>query len=130
MTLNLLLAGKEKLKFQCIKDALADEDINIIVATSIGLAIFLARKNRPHLIISQEELADSDAISFFYELRCENDLAEIPFVILSEMAAQEVDANFRFNANKLISKAEQPFSLPANWLSSDIKQKVRALMGK
>jgi response regulator RpfG family c-di-GMP phosphodiesterase len=83
MTLKLLLVGKEKSAFQLIKSAFENEDVDIIVATSIGLALFLARKNQPNLIISQEELADSDAVNFFHELKSEEELAEIPFVLLT-----------------------------------------------
>jgi len=82
MTLKLLLVGKEKSDFQSIKSAFENEDVDIIVATSIGLAIFLARKNQPNLIISQQELTDCDAASFFQELKSEQELADIPFVIL------------------------------------------------
>jgi response regulator RpfG family c-di-GMP phosphodiesterase len=83
MTLKLLLVGQTKSDFQSIKEAFEDEDADLIVATSIGLAIFLARKNLPHLIISQYELTDSDAHTFFCELKNEQELAKIPFVLLS-----------------------------------------------
>jgi CheY-like chemotaxis protein len=82
MTLKLLLVGKEKSVFQPIKDAFENDDVDIILATSIGLAIFLARKNQPNLIISQQELADSDAASFICELKNEQELARIPAVLL------------------------------------------------
>lgn len=65
MTLRLLLVGKKKSDFQSIKSAFENEDVDVIVATSIGLALFLARKNQPNLIISQQELTDSDAVGFF-----------------------------------------------------------------
>src|ERR1700727_2638529 len=82
MTLKLLLVGKEKSAFQLIKSAFENEDADIIVATSIGLALFLARKNQPNLIISQQELMDSDGISLYFELKKEEKLADIPFVWL------------------------------------------------
>ena len=44
MTLKLLLVGKEKSAFQLIKSAFENEDVDIIVATSIGLAIFFGSK--------------------------------------------------------------------------------------
>src|SRR5262245_31573254 len=84
MTLKLLLVGKELSYFQPIKDAFENEDANIIVATSIGLALFLARKNLPNLVISQDKLIDSDGLSLFYELQEEAQLSQIPFILLTD----------------------------------------------
>ena len=82
MTLRLLLAGKDIASFQPIRKAFANEDVHIIKATSIGLGLFLSRKNLPHLIICEEQLIDGDGISFFYEIRNEPDFSEIPFAFL------------------------------------------------
>jgi DNA-binding response OmpR family regulator len=84
MTLKILIAGKDKSLFHTVKDVFEDEDAHIIVATSIGLALFLTRKNQPEVIIAQEELADSDGLSFYYELQNEDELANIPFILLVE----------------------------------------------
>ena len=82
MTQKILLVGKEKSIFNPIKAAFENQDIDIIVATSIGLALFLARKNSPALIISQQELTDSSAHNFYLELKSEDELSNIPFVLL------------------------------------------------
>jgi CheY-like chemotaxis protein len=83
MSLKLLLAGQNKNGFQVVKNIFENEDVDVILATSIGLALFLARKNQPKLILSESQLTDSDALNFFYELKSEEELAKIPFAVIS-----------------------------------------------
>jgi DNA-binding response OmpR family regulator len=82
MTLKLLCAGENDASFQSIKLAFEKEDVIIIRATSIALALFLSRKNRPHLIICESNLIDGTAINLFGELGNEQDLDKIPFAFL------------------------------------------------
>ncbi len=82
MTLKLLAAGKEASYFQPIKDSLDQEDAVVITANSIALALFLARKNQPHLIISQMQLVDGDGLALFYETKNDAEIARIPFAFL------------------------------------------------
>jgi DNA-binding response OmpR family regulator len=82
MTLKLLCAGKNDASFQHIKLAFEDEDVTTIRATSIALALFLARKNQPHLIICESNLVDGSGVDLLYELNNEDVLLEIPFAFL------------------------------------------------
>ena len=82
MTLKLLLAGKDRSSFQPIKTAFDDEDAFMIMATSIALALFLARKNQPHLVICEEQLIDGDGLTLFHEIRNEPDLLQTAFAFL------------------------------------------------
>ncbi len=131
MTLKLLLVGKEKSVFQSIKDAFENDDVDIILATSIGLAIYLARKNQPNLIISQQELADSDAHSLFSELKNEQELAGIPVVLLDTGVNQSNYNNFQDKSH--ISNSSIHFlSLNKADLSSSacLRSKILAFIDK
>ncbi len=91
MTLKLLLAGKQIADFEPIKQRFANEDVVLITASSMALAIFLARKNQPDLIISQEILVDSNGINFFHELKNEEELSKIPFVLIKDIPKSQKD---------------------------------------
>jgi hypothetical protein len=82
MTIKLLCAGESDTSFQPIKLAFVDEDVTIIRATSIALSLFLARKNRPHLIICAQTLTDGKELDLLFECNNEQDLAKIPFAFL------------------------------------------------
>ncbi len=134
MTLKLLLVGKEKSAFQLIKDVFDNEDVDIIVATSIGLALYLTRKNQPNLIISQQELADSDAMNFFYELKSEKELADIPFVLIStSKGSQQINRETNKNnssAANISNEYAQLLQLDESSMSNtiDLKNKILALL--
>ena len=89
MTLKLLCAGKNNAPFQPVKLAFMDEDAITIRATSVALALFLARKNRPHIIICEQSLVDGTGFGLFLELNNEEELARIPFVFLLSDALEQ-----------------------------------------
>jgi response regulator RpfG family c-di-GMP phosphodiesterase len=91
MTLKLLLAGKEKADFLPIKMAFENTEATIIVATSMALALFLARKNLPDLVIVQQHLTDSAGYGLYHEFKNEQELDRIPFVFLN--TDNEIKAN-------------------------------------
>ncbi len=88
MTLKLLLAGKNTGNFQPIKNAFENADTTIITATSMALALYLARKNLPDIVICQQFLTDSDGINLYSELKNEAELEKIPFIFLVASAEQ------------------------------------------
>jgi response regulator RpfG family c-di-GMP phosphodiesterase len=104
MTLKLLLAGKNIAEFQAIKDAFNNEDAIMITATSMALATFLARKNQPDLIISQERLTDSDGLGLFYELKNEDELTKIPFALLVTDKQYKQNEKYQIDIGPDISK--------------------------
>jgi len=89
MTLKLLCAGKNDSSFLNIKRSFENEDAATIRATSVALALFLARKNQPHLIICEFKLVDGQALDLLDELNNEEELAQIPFAFLLCEKAQQ-----------------------------------------
>lgn len=52
----------------------------IITARPMSVALFLAQKNLPDLIISSFDMLDGDGLTFLRELRQDEELAVLPFV--------------------------------------------------
>ncbi len=50
----------------------------------MSLALYLAQKNKPAVIISDWTLADGDGASFIQEVKSDKELTAIPFVFLLE----------------------------------------------
>jgi CheY-like chemotaxis protein len=109
MTFKLLAAGKKASYFQPIKESFDQEDAIVISANSIALALFLARKNQPDLIISQLQLVDGDGLTFFYETRNEPEIAKIPFAFLCTEKEKNTDIFKQIVKDELASKQNQLF---------------------
>jgi len=84
MTTNILVAGRSAANVQLLKRAVKLLDYQIIPAPSMSLALFLAQKNLPELIICDMELIDGDPHTFLRELQADTELRPIPFMVLSE----------------------------------------------
>lgn len=102
MTLKLLLAGKNEPSFQPIRSAIVTEDILTITASTIAMAVYLARKNQPHLILCQPQLIDGDGLTLFSEIKYESDLSNIPFAFMltSKQAQADLAQQMRDHAMK------------------------------
>ncbi len=131
MTLKLLFAGKDMTSFQPLRAAFDREDVLIISAISLALAVFLARKNQPDLIICEQQLIDGDGLSFFYETRNEPELSAIPFAFLLADRQEQEDILRLLRSHHLDNKVN--FLFPENKLHKpeDIlswKNKILALL--
>src|SRR6516225_10057493 len=82
MTLRILLAGQNQKNTALVRQALAQLAADIIRAPGMSLASFLAKKNRPPLIIAGLELMDGDGLSFMQETALDPQLKQIPFIFL------------------------------------------------
>lgn len=82
MSLKILCAFQTEEIFEFIKTALQDFQCELVKSTSESLALFLAQKNFPSLIISENELHGGSGINLLREIKAESDLASIPFVFL------------------------------------------------
>lgn len=65
------------------RQAFEDLDCQIIPATSMTLAVFLAQKNLPDVILSDLEMLDGDGWNFFAEIKADDELRTIPFVFIA-----------------------------------------------
>lgn len=82
LSLKILCAFQTEEIFEFIKAALQDFQCELVKSTSESLALFLAQKNYPCLIISEKELHGGSGINLLREIKAESDLASIPFVFL------------------------------------------------
>jgi DNA-binding response OmpR family regulator len=80
MTFKLLAAFKDSQKIEQIKQAFDHCDCQIIVAPSMSLALFLAQKNLPDLIVSEVNLLDGKGFRLLTEVQSSPELTLIPFV--------------------------------------------------
>ena len=82
MTLRILLAGQNEKSIVLVRQALAQLDVDIIRAPGMSLALFLAKKNLPHLVIADFELLDGDGLSLAQEMSSDPQLKGMPFIFL------------------------------------------------
>lgn len=91
MTTNILVAGKNSSNVQLVKEAVDQQDYQVIPVTSMSLALFLAQKNLPELVLCDSDLLDGDPLSFLRELQADDELRQIPFMLLTPEALSESD---------------------------------------
>lgn len=83
MAFRVLCAFKTEEIFEFVKSALSRFQCDLVKTTSESLALFLAQKNFPSLIISESELHGGSGVNLLREVKAEQALATIPFVFLS-----------------------------------------------
>lgn len=79
---HILVAGSSIENVNTAKAAVAKLDFVIEPAPSMSLALFLAQKNLPDLIVCDTEMTDGDPFQFLQELKADDELSAIPFVFL------------------------------------------------
>ncbi len=89
--INILVAGKNQNNVELAKAAYAGIGYQVIPAPGTSLALFLAQKNYPDLIISDGVLTDGDGLAFLTELKNDPELAEIPFIFLIDKDTAQLD---------------------------------------
>lgn len=89
MTLNVLVAGNDARTVGLAKSALESLEVQIIPAPAMSLALFLAHKNFPELILCNFNMVDGDAFEFLKELKVDSELQTIPFIFVAETAPDE-----------------------------------------
>lgn len=95
MSTNIMVAGKSQENVRLVKEAVANLDYQVIPAPAMSLALFLARKNLPELIVCDTEMTDGNAELFLQELRADDELKAIPFMVLPRSPlSDELSRNF------------------------------------
>ena len=80
--MRILVASREREDLDLVKAAVEGRDCDVIFATAMSVALFLAQKNLPELIVSRVSLVDGLGTTLLHELRCDEELRAIPFVFL------------------------------------------------
>jgi CheY-like chemotaxis protein len=91
MTTNIMVAGRNSANVALVKEAVNQHDYQVIPVTSMSLALFLAQKNLPELVLCDADLLDGDPLSFLKELQADDELRQIPFMLLTPKALSESD---------------------------------------
>lgn len=77
----------------------------VIPVIGASLAIFLAHKNLPELIISDTEASDGNGIDFIAAIKSDPELSNIPFVFLSSKTDSALEAKaLKLGAEKFLKQ--------------------------
>lgn len=80
MTFTILFTGENADSLALLKEAFSQQDCQVIKAPDTSLALFLARKNLPDLILCQINRRHQDSQSFLYAIQSDPELRTIPFL--------------------------------------------------
>lgn len=84
MPIRILCAGKNDDLAEFVKRAVANVECEVIKSTSVALAMFLAQKNFPSLILCEQKLVEGTASELYQAVQSEEDLNQIPFFIVTK----------------------------------------------
>lgn len=79
---HILVAGESPDNLNTTREAVGQRGYLIVPAPSMSLALYLAHKNFPHIIVCNEKMTDGSGREFLAELKADAELAEIPFIFL------------------------------------------------
>ncbi len=116
MTIHILVAGSHSEYSDLARQAFEDLDCQIIPATSMTLAVFLAQKNLPDVILCDFDMTDGDGWSFIGEIKADAELRNIPFLFIG----QDEDSAVSTRASKLGADAVLKFPLAATQLKREM----------
>lgn len=92
MTIHIMVAGSNSRNVELARQAFDALDCQIIPAPTMSLALFLAQKNLPDIILCGFEMVDGDGLSFIKEIKADEELRQLPFVFMAtanDQAASE-----------------------------------------
>jgi response regulator RpfG family c-di-GMP phosphodiesterase len=104
LSIKLLVFDQSKQTESMAKETLSPRGFDVITASSMALAVFLARKNFPSVIVSGKD----DDLAFLSEIKSDPDLEQIPFVlVLTTDDPQTQQKALQLGASKILT---QPLS--------------------
>lgn len=126
MTIHILVAGSHLEYSELAREAFEDLDCQIIPATSLTLAVFLAQKNLPDVILCDFDMTDGDGWSFIGEIKADAELHNIPFLFIGPGGDSAVSTK----ASKLGADAVLEFPLAASQLKREIMPYINIRMAE
>jgi CheY-like chemotaxis protein len=108
MSIYILLAGENKKNLAFVRQATDNVDCHLVLASTMSLALFLAQKNKPKLIISDVSLADGDGGRLVQEIKSDKELKDIPFIFLLEKEPEAAlkKTLLNYGAARVISQSD------------------------
>jgi CheY-like chemotaxis protein len=88
-TPKILVAGNSQKSVALVRAAIEPLDYQLVTAQPMSVALFLAQKNLPDVIVSDLKMLDGDGIRFLNELKLDNELGHIPFIFLVDEPTDE-----------------------------------------
>lgn len=87
MTIKILVVDRKQQTAEVAREALVPLGCQVITASSTALAVFLARKNFPSLVVAALSDAD-DYLDLPGELKADPDLAHIPIILVGRQSKE------------------------------------------
>lgn len=88
-TPKLLIAGVSEQTLNLVRQAVDQLGYQVVPSPAMSLALFLAHKNLPVLIISDLQMRDGDGLSFLREIQQDPELSAIPFLFCLDQMPDE-----------------------------------------
>lgn len=88
---KLLVAGNSQRTVSLARKAVEQLGYQIVTAPAMSVALFLAQKNLPEIIISDLNMLDGDGMTFLQELRIDEELIEVPFIFCVDQLPGEAE---------------------------------------
>lgn len=88
-TPKILVAGNSQKSVALVRAAIEPLDYQLVTAQPMSVALFLAQKNLPDVIVSDLQMLDGDGISFLNEVKLDKELDKIPFIFLVDAPTDE-----------------------------------------
>lgn len=129
-TPKLLIAGRSEQTLALVRQAVEQLGYQIVPSPAMSLALFLAHKNLPDIIISDLNMTDGDGLTFLQEIRQDDELSAIPFLFcLDSMPdeATELQA-IKSGARKVVPNNLQPaefLQIIVPFIEQRLKDKVK-----
>ncbi|MBP9090865.1 response regulator [bacterium] len=110
-TPKLLIAGLSQQTLNLVRQAVEQLGYQIVPSPAMSLALFLAHKNLPDIIISDLHMRDGDGLSFLREIQQDEDLKAIPFIFCFDQMPDEVTElqAIKSGARKVVPNSLDPF---------------------
>ena len=88
-TPKLLIAGLSQQTLNLVRQAVEQLGYQVVPSPAMSLALFLAHKNLPDIIISDLQMRDGDGLSFLREIQQDEELRDIPFIFCFDQMPDE-----------------------------------------
>ena len=102
---EVLIAEDSATQAEVLKHLLAENGYAVTVAVNGKLALAMARKNKPSLIISDIVMPEMDGYTLCHEIKSVKELKDIPVVLLTSLSgAEEVLKALQCGADNILRK--------------------------
>lgn len=112
IVVRVLVLDKKGANTKLAKELLTPLGHQVIPVIGSALALFLAHKNLPELILSDTESSDGSGLDFIAAVKSDPELSGIPFIFLSSQndASHEAQA-LKLGATKFLKQPIKPAEL-------------------